>query len=179
MFIIIVVLIISMNIIVIITEKVSEMVMMKRTSTFCFVKRDSQSSSFEQIEQDLPKSRHCKILLQAGPRPDKPEFTRKSIILKSSWIIAHFSFSLQKNIATPVPEFSFNIETSTVIGDFLDNYLRKWKKSSKTYFEIVSFVYLCVAMSLENGFSQKKTRSTILANMLTGRWYRLLFERLF
>jgi len=71
-----------MNIIVIITEKVSEMVMMKRTSTFCFVKRDSQSSSFEQIEQDLPKSRHCKVLLQAGPRPDKPEFTRKSKLLK-------------------------------------------------------------------------------------------------
>jgi len=23
-----------------------------------------------------------------------------------------------KNVATPVPEFSFNIETSTVIGDF-------------------------------------------------------------
>jgi len=36
-----------------------------------------------------------------------------------------------KNVATPVPEFSFNIETSTVIGDFLDNYLRKWKKVAK------------------------------------------------
>jgi len=131
LFTIIVILIISMNIIGIITKNISEMLMMKRTSTFCFVKRDSQSSSFEQIEQDLPKSRHCKILLQAGPRPDKPEFTRKSIILKSSWIIAHFSFSLPKNVATPVPEFSFNIETSTVIGDFLDNYLRKWKKVAK------------------------------------------------
>ena len=130
LFIIIVVLIISMNIIVIITEKYQKCWWCRRPQP-CFVKRDSQSSSFEQIEQDLPKSRHCKVLLQAGPRPDKPEFTRKSIILKSSWIIAHFSFSLQKNIATPVPEFSFNIETSTVIGDFLDNYLRKWKKVAK------------------------------------------------
>ena len=47
----------------------------------------------------------------------------------------------------------------------LDNYLRKWNKSSKTYFEIVSFIYLCVPMSLENEFSQKKIRFTMVMMM--------------
>jgi len=108
-------------------------------------------------------------LLQAEPLPDKPEFTRISIILKKFLNNRPFLIFTAKNVATPVPEFSFNIETSTVIGDFAPGQLpEKMEKRSKTYFEIVSFIYLCVAMSLENGFSQKKTRSTILANMLTG-----------
>jgi len=34
-------------------------------------------------------------------------------------------------------------------------------------------------MSLENEFSQKKISFTIIANMLAGRKYRLLFEELF
>ena len=34
-------------------------------------------------------------------------------------------------------------------------------------------------MSLENEFSQKKIRFTIIADMLAGRKYRLLFEGLF
>ena len=130
---IIVVLIISMNIIVIITEKVSEMVMMKRTSTFCFVKRDSkQSSSLEQIEQDLPKSWHCKILLQAGPRPDKPEFTRKSIILKSSCKspISHFHCKKCRHSCSRI-QFQYRDFNSNWRFLHLDNYLRKWKKVAK------------------------------------------------
>ena len=160
LFIIIVVLIISMNIIVIITEKVSEMVMMKRTSTFCFVKRDSkQSSSLEQIEQDLPKSWHCKILLQAGLRTDKPEFTRKTMILKKFLNNRPFLIFTAKNVATPVPEFSFLSRLQQQLAIFAPGQLpEKMEKSSKTYFEIVSFIYLCVAMSLENGFSQKKDK---------------------
>ena len=81
--IIIVVLIISMNIIVITTRKYQKWWWWREPQPFASLKRDSkQSSSFEQTEQDLPKYRHCKILLQAGPRPDKPEFTKKSIRLK-------------------------------------------------------------------------------------------------
>jgi len=34
-------------------------------------------------------------------------------------------------------------------------------------------------MSLENEFSQKKIRFTIIADMLAGRKYRMLFEGLF
>jgi len=81
--IIIVVLIISMNIIVITTRKYQKWWWWREPQRFASLKRDSkQSSSFEQTEQDLPKYWHCKILLQAGPRPDKPEFTKKSIRLK-------------------------------------------------------------------------------------------------
>ena len=132
--IIIVVLIISMNIIVIITRKYQKWWWWRESQPFALLKRDSkQSSSFEQTEQDLPKSRHCKILLQAGPRPDKPEFTRKSIRLKKLFNNhPFFHFHCKKMSPLLFPNLvSYRDFNSNWRFLHLDNYLRKWKQVAK------------------------------------------------